>query len=86
METGKSVQKNFRLSPGSVELLEAAAAATGTTDTRIIELAIACYAMEIAVEVKRARQFLFDNLASRIATSRIHARKTPVKERAYSRP
>lgn len=75
----KTVAKNFRLNPTTVQILDAVAADTGENTSRIADLAIACYALEIGVETKRAREYLLDNLSARISANSIHARR-PVRK------
>jgi hypothetical protein len=40
----KSAQKNYRLSPGAIELIETAAERTGFTNTEVVEASVALYA------------------------------------------
>lgn len=78
-----TVQKNFRLSTKAIRILDECARIGQTTDTKVVELCIACYALELGVEVKRARDFLFDNLTSMIASHHAHR---PRKPRPAARP
>lgn len=70
--------KNFRFSTETRTILEAVCQQTGENSSRIVELCVSCYAMEIGVEVNRANQFLRDNILQRVAAHRAHAgRKGP---------
>jgi hypothetical protein len=73
----KNKPKNFRFSTDTCDMLDAVAATTGYKQSRIAELAVHCYAMEIGVEVSRAQQFLAANLMQRISNHRVHGVRLP---------
>lgn len=69
-----TVRKNFRFQQTTCDLLAAAVKLSGqpSNDSRIAEMSISLYCMEIAAETAKARQFLFDLLQQRVALNRIH--------------
>lgn len=66
---GLSVQKNFRLSAKARKVLRNAALQAQMTETDVVEHCIARYALELGVEVERAKALLLEHLAQGVAAS-----------------
>jgi hypothetical protein len=64
--------KNFRMDRDFLSLLALVAKQSGVSETQIMQLSGSLYAVRIGVEVKRAREFLFNNLLAAVATEQVH--------------
>jgi hypothetical protein len=65
----ETVQKNFRMSSRSIELLHEVARAHGMTETEVVETCVAKYAEEIGQDVERARDLFFEQICGAVAKS-----------------
>ena len=70
----KTVRRNYRFHQETIDILEAAAAVSGTNENRMAEMGALLYAMEIAEDHGRAKKFFIDMLLARVAAHRMHPR------------
>lgn len=72
-----TVKQNFRLKNETMAILEAAIEATGSNKSRIADMAIALYGMEIVDADGLAKEFFINMMMSRVAAHKMHARRLP---------
>lgn len=63
----ETTQKNFRMSEDAIRLLHSVARARGMTETDVVEICVAKYALDIGQDVDRAKELLFQEICGVIA-------------------
>ncbi|HEV2331250.1 MAG TPA: hypothetical protein VGY56_20910 [Verrucomicrobiae bacterium] len=65
----ETTQKNFRMSPETIRILQNVARALGVTETEVIQTCVAKYALEIGQDVEGAKELLLRQICELAAKS-----------------
>ncbi|MDE2106537.1 MAG: ribbon-helix-helix protein, CopG family [Patescibacteria group bacterium] len=65
----ETVQKNFRMSKRSIDLLDSISSKLGITATDVVEICVAKHAMALEADIDGARELFFEKMTSTVSKS-----------------